>query len=310
MMTFAPELHPRGNVMTGHAGQFATKIQTGGEVNLSAPFVTFPAPTVTRFDAEREMREANRKLSTLTMADGARQIVADHPDAATLRVSISHDPDAPGVSQYVDVLDVTGTTIAQQQPFTWAERDPNVLEDMGLVTYWDNDSEGRMTGLVRLPVLSEQVQLIQDGPKVTDDDSDLLRSTRDGRIQVDRLKDRACKADNSAARAYAAESFAHLQEVYPEAETIEMNVYADEDGQGDYVATADNIVYDANGAIIAQDYEGFDLYDTRLSEVLHNDVGEQDGPGGNLRISKTQIAASLRNALVDDRDARGDHTIR
>ena len=27
-------------------------------------------------------------------------------------------------------------------------------------------------------------------------------------------------------------------------------------------------------------------------------------------ISKTQIAASLRNALVDDRDARGDHTIR
>lgn len=205
-------------------------------MTLSAPFVTFPAPTVTRFDAEREMREANRKLSALTMADGARQIVADHPDAATLRVSISHDPDAPGVSQYVDVLDVTGRMIAQQQPFTWAERDPNVLEDMGLVTYWDNDAEGRMTGLVRLPVLSELVQLIQDGPKVTDDDEDLLRSTRDGRIQVDRLKDRAWKAHNSAARAYAAEAFAQLQEVYPEADTIEMNVYADEDGQGGWAA--------------------------------------------------------------------------
>lgn len=36
MSTFDPTQHPRGNAATGHAGQFATKQQTGAEVGLDA----------------------------------------------------------------------------------------------------------------------------------------------------------------------------------------------------------------------------------------------------------------------------------
>ncbi|WP_028245382.1 hypothetical protein [Pseudoclavibacter soli] len=36
MSTFDPTQHPRGNTLTGHAGQFATKEQTGAEFGLEA----------------------------------------------------------------------------------------------------------------------------------------------------------------------------------------------------------------------------------------------------------------------------------
>lgn len=53
MSTFDPTQHPRGNTLTGHAGQFATKQQTSAEIDLGTElfseiterFLNDPAPT-------------------------------------------------------------------------------------------------------------------------------------------------------------------------------------------------------------------------------------------------------------------------
>ncbi|KAB1661678.1 hypothetical protein F8O07_07170 [Pseudoclavibacter sp. CFCC 13796] len=235
------------------------------------------------------------------MAEGARRVLAQHPNAAALTVGINHDPVSPGVGPYVDVQDAGGAMIARGVPFTWAERDPNVLEEMGLVTDWDNDSDGRMSGVVRLADLAAQVQEIQDGPAVTDDDDDLILSARDGRIRSD-LKQRAWATEHTAAAAVAAESFAALQEQYPEADSVEFNIYTDDNG--DYVSVCDATVYDALGRVVVDDYEDFDLYDTDPEGAIRFGGLRQESPGCPVVLTRDNAAANLRQALQDDREAR------
>lgn len=83
MSTFDPTQHPRGNTVTGHAGQFATKQQTGAEVSLG----TTPRRTGLEMLKSEQLNRAERQLFNAAVFE---EEDPDFPSIVRMRVSANH----------------------------------------------------------------------------------------------------------------------------------------------------------------------------------------------------------------------------
>ncbi|WP_028245379.1 hypothetical protein [Pseudoclavibacter soli] len=134
MSTFDPTQHPRGNSVTGHAGQFATKQQTSADVTLETPAVRF-APNHTDVKAAQLLAwQTRRNAAIVNWADNARRIIAEHPAAESIRV---HMGELNDISAFADVLDGDGNEIAEDVYLNIREFDFDDLEAFDIL---DRDS--------------------------------------------------------------------------------------------------------------------------------------------------------------------------
>lgn len=184
MSTFDPTQHPRGNAVTGHAGQFAIKQQTGAETTLSAPDFSF----ITHRDHGKyaqfvaDARRAARAAAVSEAAENAARTVTAHPDARSIRVHTTEDG---GVSSWVEVRDASGSVLAEEFDWDWTETDPETLADWDVISKWDDDGSGSLEhGEIDLAELSDLYTAVR-----TENSSSSLAAEYDKRANQEGIED-------------------------------------------------------------------------------------------------------------------------